>query len=117
MGIFFKVNLSFNRFVKNIANFGGFLSSAWKIDLIDCVKSLVKVSNLGANQSKSFFVAKLKEASIEGTNLAAVCEDAVWVIDILSGNRKRMDERSLLSSSVIEKTDVYIPEFLKKDRS
>jgi hypothetical protein len=93
------------------------LSSGWKIDLIDCVKSLVKVSNLDSNQSKSFFVSKLKEASIEGVNLVAVCEDAVWVVNILSGNRKRMDVRSLLSSSVNDKTDVYIPEFLKKDRS
>ena len=117
MGIFFKLNLRFNRFVKNIANFGGFLNSAWQIDLIDCVKSLVKVSNLSSNQSKSFFVSKLKEASIEGTNFVAVCEDAVWVLDILSGNRKRIDERSLLSSSVVDKTNVYIPEFLKKDRS
>ena len=93
------------------------MSSAWQIDLIDCVKSLVKVSNLGSNQSKSFFVAKLKEASIEGTSLIAICEDAVWVLDIVTGNRKRMDERSLLSSSAIDKADVYIPEFLKKDRS
>ena len=93
------------------------MSSAWQIDLIDCVKSLVKVRNLNSNQSKSFFVAKLKEASLEGTNLVAICEDAVWMLDILSGNRKRMDERSLLSSSVVDKTDVHIPEFLKKDRS
>lgn len=93
------------------------MSSAWQIDLIDCVKSLVKVRNLNSNQSKSFFVAKLKEVSLEGTNLVAICEDAVWVLDILSGNRKRMDERSLLSSSVVGKTDVHIPEFLKKDRS
>lgn len=93
------------------------MSSGWKIDLIDCVKSLVKVSNLDSNQSKSFFVSKLKEASIEGTNLVDVCEDAVWVLDILSGNRKRMDERSLLPSSVVDKTNVYIPEFLKIDRS
>ena len=93
------------------------MSSGWKIDLIDCVKSLVKVSNLGSNQSKSFFVSKLKEASIDGTHLIAVCEDAVWVLDIVTGNRKRMDERSLLSSSAIDKADVYIPEFLKKDRS
>ena len=93
------------------------MSSAWKIDLIDCMKSLIKVSNLGSNQSKSFFVSKLKEASIEGSNLIAVCEDAVWVLDIVTGNRKRMDERSLLSSSAIDKADVYIPEFLKKDRS
>lgn len=93
------------------------MSSAWQIDLIDCVKSLVKVRNLNSNQSKSFFVAKLKEASLEGTNLVAICEDTVWVLDILSGNRKRMDERSLLSSSVVDKTDVHIPEFLKKDRS
>jgi hypothetical protein len=117
LGIFFKLNLSFNRFVKNIANFGGFLSAAWQIDLIDCMRSLVKVSHLGSNQTKSFFVSRLKEASIDGTNLVAVCEDAVWIVDILSGNRKRMDKRSLISSSKINNVEVYIPEFLKKDRS
>lgn len=117
MGIFFKLNIGFNIFIKNVPNLEVYLSSAWQIDLIDCVKSLVKVTNLSSNQSKSFFVPRLKEASIENSNLVVICEDAAWVLDILTGNRKRMDERSLLSSSVVDKTYVYIPEFLKKDRS
>ena len=30
------------------------MSSAWQIDLVDCVKSLVKVSNLPSNQTSHF---------------------------------------------------------------
>lgn len=93
------------------------MENSWKIESVDCIRSQVKLINLSLGQSKSFFLTKLKQATIEAGNLIAVCEDAIWVIDIATGNRKRMDERSILNSAAVDQVDVYIPEFLKKDRS
>jgi hypothetical protein len=93
------------------------LENSWKIESVDCIRSQVRLINLSLSQSKSFFLTKLKQATIEAGNLIAVCEDAVWIIDIATGNRKRMNQRSVLNSQYANKVDVYIPEFLKKDRS
>lgn len=94
-----------------------FLSSHWRIDSVDCVKSQVKVSNTSTGLNKSFFLTKLVKASMNEDMLIAICEDAVWTIDIDTGNRRRGDGLAVLSSLSPESSDVYIPEFLRKKQS
>jgi tricorn protease-like protein len=87
----------------------------WRIDLVDCVKSQVKLSNTSSGLHKSFFFAKLVKASISGDKVIAICEDAVWTIDIETGNRKRGDLTTVLTSLDPKSDDMYIPEFLRKN--
>lgn len=90
------------------------LDAHWKIDSVDSVKSQVKVSNTSSGLQKSFFLVKLVRASINGDSLIAVCENAVWSIDIVTGNRKRNDELTMLTNQDAASDEVYIPEFLRK---
>jgi len=90
------------------------LTSHWRIDSVDCVKSQVKVSNTSSGLNKSFFLTKLVKASMNGDLLIAICEDAVWTIDIDTGNRRRGDGLAVLGTLNPDSNDVYIPEFLRK---
>ena len=90
------------------------MNSFWRIDGIDCVKSQVKLSNTSSGLQKSFFLVKLVKALINGDKLIAICEDAIWTIDIETGNRKRDNDCSTLTTLDPQSGEVYIPEFLRK---
>jgi hypothetical protein len=78
------------------------------------VKSQVKLLNTSSGLQKSYFLAKLVKASMSQDKLIAICEDAVWTIDIETGNRKRGDQLAILTALDPESDEVYIPEFLRK---
>jgi len=92
------------------------MQSLWLVDSIDQTKSMVKLRKRDSNSVKTVFFSKLKEVEIKGNTLLVSCEDCVWMLDIETGVRRRIDPAVLMKAEV--QADVLahqnIPHFLKK---
>lgn len=94
------------------------MQSTWVLDLVDTKRQLIKVNKLDSTVSKTIFVSDLVEAKIHQNTLLVICEDCVWMIDIITGVRRRVSEKAIvgqdqLANLAIE-ANLDLPEFLKK---
>ncbi len=96
------------------------MTSSWRIDDVDCDKSMVRLRNAETNSAKAYYFPKLKQAKLTGPKLMAHCEDGVWELDILTSVRRKLNsqlpsESEKSSSDTLNYPDIQdIPYFLRK---
>lgn len=91
------------------------MKSGWALDVVDLKKSMMKVHKLESSVAKTFFVPSLIEAKLHLTTLVATCKDCTWVIDVETGLRRRVSEKTMVGASEMPNViNRELPEFLKK---
>jgi hypothetical protein len=94
------------------------MKSNWEIDEINLKKQMIKLHKLESSAAKTIFIPGLLDAKLHLNTLLATCQDCIWMVDVVTGVRRRISNRLL--NDVVENhhlvtaANVIVPEFLKK---
>jgi hypothetical protein len=95
------------------------MGSEWALDLIDTRRDMVKVRNTQTGTLRVFFVAFLTNAYVQNNTITCTCEKGGWTIEIISGNRKRIQPENVIAKPDSlqhgnVRAELLLPAFLKK---
>ena len=95
------------------------MGSEWALDLIDTRRDMVRVRNTQTGTLRIFFVAFLTDACVQNNTITCTCEKGGWTIEIISGNRKRIQPGNEIAKPDSPqhgdvRTELPLPAFLKK---
>jgi hypothetical protein len=94
------------------------MRSNWAIHEINIKKQMIKVYKLESSATKTIFIPGLLEARMHLNTLLATCQDCTWVVDVVTGVRRRVSDKVVNdvvnNPHLVNAANVIVPEFLKK---
>lgn len=94
------------------------MKSNWAIDEIDLKKQMIKLHKMESSSAKTIFIPGLLDAKLHLNTLLATCRDCIWVVDVVTGVRRRVSDKVLNDTAtnhhLVTAGNVIVPEFLKK---
>ena len=77
------------------------MKSNWAIDEINLKKQMIKLRKLESSATKTIFIPGLLEANLKQNTLLATCQDCIWLVDVVTGVRRRVSNRVLNDAPTI----------------
>ncbi len=94
------------------------MKSNWAIDEINLKKQMIKLHKMESSAAKTIFIPGLLDAKLHLNTLLATCHDCIWLVDVVTGVRRRVSDKVLNGTAtnhhIVFAGSIIVPEFLKK---